>query len=347
MVARPRLFTVKDSPGADPDGAAERNRRPLVDRPLLDAYSEAVSAAAERSQAAVVHIEAQEARAGATDGPTGGSGSGFFLSPDGYVMTNSHVVSGAGALRVCLADGRRLPADLIGDDPGTDLAILRVGGGNFVPLAFGDSDLLRPGQIAIALGSPMGFQQTVTAGIVSGLGRSLRSASGRLIDNVIQTDAALNPGNSGGPLLNTRSEVVGVNTAIIRPAQGLCFAIASNIARWVAGWLIKDGRIRRSFIGVAGQTVPLLRKLARHYHLPAETGVLVHSVEPGSPAARAHVQEGDIIIEIDENLVSTIDALHRQLTADRIGRRVTLTVLRHTERLAVPVFPVETPAAAG
>jgi S1-C subfamily serine protease len=205
---------------------------------------------------------------------------------------------------------------------------------------------VRPGQIAIALGSPMGFQQTVTAGIVSGLGRSLRAQSGRMIDNIIQTDAALNPGNSGGPLLNTRAEVIGVNTAIIRPAQGICFAIASNLARWVAGWLIKDGRVRRSYLGVGGQAVPLLRALVRHLHLPAATGVMIATVEPGSPAAAAGLRESDIIIALAGRTVSTVSELHQLLTADRIEHAVEVTILRHTERISLAVTPREMPSAA-
>ena len=254
-----------------------------TDGALIDAYSEAVSGAVAAAHPAVVHIEVR-----GNDAP-GGSGSGFFISPDGYLMTNSHVVHGAGQIRVFLADGRRLSADLVGDDPDSDLAVLRVSADELAHLSLADSNAVRLGQIAIAIGSPMGFQQTVTAGIVSGLGRSLRGSSGRLIDNVIQTDAALNPGNSGGPLINTRSEVIGVNTAIIRPAQGICFAIASNTARWVGAWLIKEGRIRRSFIGVAGQNVPLLRKLIHHHRLSQETGVLVMGIEPDSPASRAGI----------------------------------------------------------
>ena len=211
-----------------------------------------------------------------------------------------------------------------------------------MPLA--DSDQVRPGQIAIALGSPMGFQQTVTAGIVSGLGRSLRTQSGRTIDNIIQTDAALNPGNSGGPLLNTRAEVIGVNTAIIRPAQGICFAIASNLARWVAGWLIKDGRIRRSYLGVGGQTVPLLRAVTRTYHIDQATGVMTSQLNPGSPASVAGLRAGDIIIALDTHAVRTVTELHQLLTADTIDRPANLTVLRHTERIVLPVRPAEMPA---
>lgn len=307
---------------------------------LLDAYSQAVSGAAASAHPAVVHLEVTGNQA------PGGSGSGFFISPDGYLLTNSHVVHGARALRVFLADGRRLAADLIGDDPDSDLAVLRVSADDLSHLRLADSDLVRPGQIAIAIGSPMGFQQTVTAGIVSGLGRSLRGASGRLIDNVIQTDAALNPGNSGGPLVNSQGEVIGVNTAIIRPAQGICFAIASNTARWVTAWLIKDGRIRRSFIGVAGQNVPLPRKVVRYHHLALETGVLVAGLEPDSPATRAGLVEGDIILALDGEGTPALDALHKLLTADRIGERAIVTFLRGVEIRRHAIIPLESVAAA-
>jgi S1-C subfamily serine protease len=308
---------------------------PPADTPLIDAYSQAVADAVSAAHPAVVHIEV---RGNATPG---GSGSGFFISPDGYLLTNSHVVHGAGELRVFLADGRKLPASLVGDDPDTDLAVLRVSADELAHLNLADSDAVRPGQIAIAIGSPMGFQQTVTAGIVSGLGRSLRGASGRLIDNVIQTDAALNPGNSGGPLVNTRSEVIGVNTAIIRPAQGICFAIASNTARWVTAWLIKDGRIRRSFIGVAGQNVPLLRKVIRFHRLTQETGVLVAGVEPNSPADRAGLAEGDIVLALDDSPTTAVDSLHKLLTGDRSGERAIITFLRGVELRRHAIIPLE------
>jgi S1-C subfamily serine protease len=253
------------------------------------------------------------------------------------------VVHSASELRVFLADGRRLSADLIGDDPDSDLAVLRVSADDLAHLSLADSNAVRLGQIAIAIGSPMGFQQTVTAGIVSGLGRSLRGASGRLIDNVIQTDAALNPGNSGGPLVNTRAEVIGVNTAIIRPAQGICFAIASNTVRWVAAWLIKEGRIRRSFIGVAGQNVPLLRKLVHHHRLSQETGVLVAGFEPDSPASRAGLLEGDILLALDGVPTPAVDALHKLLTGERIGERAIVTFLRGVELRRHAIIPLETP----
>jgi S1-C subfamily serine protease len=318
-----------------------------TDEGLIDAYSRAVSGAVAAAHPAVVHIEVQGSAApGAAGVPgerAGGSGSGFFISPDGYLLTNSHVVHGARGLTVFLADGRKLAADLIGDDPDTDLAVLRVSADELSHLQLADSDAVRPGQIAIAIGSPMGFQQTVTAGIVSGLGRSLRGASGRLIDNVIQTDAALNPGNSGGPLVDARGEVIGVNTAIIRPAQGICFAIASNTARWVVGWLIKDGRIRRSFIGVAGQNVPLIRKVARYHRLTQDTGVLVAGLEPGSPAARAGLVEGDVLLALDEAPTPAVDALHKQLTGDRIGERAIVTFLRGVELRRHAIIPLEMP----
>jgi S1-C subfamily serine protease len=313
---------------------------PQGGEPLLDAYSSAVSAAVAEAQPAVVHIEVGGGAA------PGGAGSGFLISPDGYLLTNSHVVHGAKELRVFLADGRKLSADLVGEDPDTDLAVLRVSASELVHLKLGDSGAVRPGQIAIAIGSPMGFQQTVTAGIVSGLGRSLRGASGRLIDNVIQTDAALNPGNSGGPLVNARAEVIGVNTAIIRPAQGICFAIASNTARWVTGLLIKDGRIRRSYIGVAGQNVPLLRKVIRFHRLAQETGVLVAGVEPGSPALLAGLVEGDILLALDGVATPAIDSLHRLLTGDRIGERAIVTFLRGVELRRHAIIPLETPGRA-
>lgn len=314
-----------------------RNETP-AESGLLDAYSESVAAAFERAGPAVVHLEV---RGGDTPG---GSGSGFVISPDGYALTNSHVVHGAREIRVALADGRRTGAQLIGDDPHTDLAVIRIAAGDLAHLDLADSSRVRPGQIAVAIGSPMGFQQTVTAGIVSALGRSLRSQSGRSIDNIIQTDAALNPGNSGGPLVDTRGRVIGVNTAIIRPAQGICFAIASNIARWVAGWLIKEGRVRRSYLGIGGQTVPLLRKLVRTYRLEQESGVLVSHVAPSSPAARGGIHEGDVIVALDDSATTRVEALHTLLSGDRIGQPATLRILRGVELLALTTTPEEMPA---
>jgi S1-C subfamily serine protease len=310
---------------------------------LLDAYSKAVTAAVERAGPAVAHIEVRAANGGREGAgqPSGGTGSGFFISPDGYLLTNSHVVHAGASFSVFLADGRKLAAELVGEDPHSDLAVLRVAGGPFDHLDLADSSELKLGQIAIAIGSPMGFQQTVTSGIVSGLGRTLRSASGRSIDNIIQTDAALNPGNSGGPLIDSQGRVIGVNTAIIRPAQGICFAIASNTVRWVTGWLIKEGRMRRGRLGVAGQTVPLLRKLVLSYHLPAATGVLVSSVEVKGPAAKAGIDAGDILVALDGEPMPSIEAMQVALRADRIGKPVPVDVLRNLELRTMSVVPEE------
>ena len=240
-----------------------------------------------------------------------------------------------------MSDGREFKAQLIGDDPATDLAVIRIDGSNLTPTLLGDSHSIRVGQMVIAIGNPYGFQTTVTAGVVSALGRSLRTDTGRLVDNVIQTDAALNPGNSGGPLITSRAEVIGVNTAVILPAQGICFAIASNTAKWVAGRLMKDGRVKRSVIGVGGQDTPLHRRLVRFHDLPSETGVLVASVEPNSPAQRAGVIEGDLIIGFAEQPVTRIDDLHRLLTDERVGKRSALTLIRRNDRLTLNIVPEE------
>ena len=263
------------------------------DDELLDGYSKTVTRAVETVGPTVVNIRVHKARRAGPRGPeSGGTGSGFVIAPDGFILTNSHVVHDADTLEVTLADGLAFAADLIGEDPETDLAVVRINASQLAHARLGDSRTVRAGQIAIAIGSPFGFQQTVTAGVVSALDRSMRSQSGRLIDNVIQTDAALNPGNSGGPLVNSRGEVIGVNTAIILPAQGICFAIASNTAEFVAAWLIKEGRIRRSWIGVIGQNVPIHRRVVRFHRLAADFGVLVAGIEPGSPASRAGLRVG-------------------------------------------------------
>ena len=301
---------------------------------LLDAYSEAVIAASERVSPSVVNIEVQQ------QGRQGGSGSGFVFTPDGFVLTNSHVVHAANKIEVTLPDGERYEADKIGEDPDTDLAVVRITAPNSVPATLGDSQSIRVGQLVIAIGNPYGFQTTVTSGVVSALGRSLRSQSGRLIDNVIQTDAALNPGNSGGPLVTSNGEVIGVNTAVIRPAQGICFAIAINTAKFVAGRLIKDGRIQRGFIGVAGQNVPLHRMLVRGHHLPVSSGVFVAGIEPDSPAARAGLREGDLIVEFNDQPIGDIDTLHRALTDYQSGARADITVLRGTEKIALAITPI-------
>ena len=314
---------------------------------LLDAYSRAVISAAEKVSPAVVNIEVQhrtprQTAAGPQRHHEGrGSGSGCIFTPDGFILTNSHVVHAADRIEVTLSDGRRFQAALVGDDPETDIAVIRIHAPDLVPAPLGDSQTIRVGQVVIAIGNPYGFQFTVTAGVVSALGRSLRSRSGRLIDNVIQTDAALNPGNSGGPLVTSRGEVIGINTAVILPAQGLSFAVAINTATFVAGRLIKDGKVRRSYIGVAGQDVPLPRRLARFHNLPAESGILVASIEPGSPAQRAGLAEGDVIIGYNGTSVGGIDDLHRQLTETQVGAQSQLLIIRRAEKLTLDIIPEE------
>ncbi|PYK71754.1 MAG: serine protease [Verrucomicrobia bacterium] len=263
-----------------------------IDIALLDEYSRTIVSAVDRVAPSVVNIESRAERT------RGGGGSGFIIAPDGFVLTNSHVVHGAHEIDVNLSDGREFRAQLVGDDPDTDLAVIRIDASQLSHVRLADSETLRVGQIAIAIGNPLGFQASVTAGVISALGRSMHAQSGRLIDNIIQTDAALNPGNSGGPLANSAGEVIGVNTAMIRPAQGICFAIASNTAKFVAAWLIKEGRIRRGYIGVAGQTAPLHRRVARFYHLASETGVLVVSIDKGSPADHARIRPNDVIVVV-------------------------------------------------
>ena len=315
------------------------------DYSLLDEYSRTVVGAVERVAPAVANIEIQQ-QSKNRPRDIGGSGSGFVITPDGFILTNSHVVHGASQIVVNLSDGRDYLAQLVGDDPETDLAVIRIDAPHLVHVRLADSESLRVGQVAIAIGNPLGFQASVTAGVISALGRSMYSQSGRLIDNIIQTDAALNPGNSGGPLVSSAGEVIGVNTAMIRPAQGICFAIASNTAKLVAGWLIRDGRIRRSYIGVAGQNVPLHRRVIRFYNLPLETGVLVVSVEKDSPARSAGLREGDIIVGFNDRPIGTIHDLHKMLVNEQIGVPAKLVVIRHTEKLQVSVLPAESPAHA-
>jgi len=312
------------------------------DGALLDEYSRTVVSAVARVEPAVVNIDIKQQRM-SRRGPReiGGSGSGFIITPDGFILTNSHVVHEAKEIAVNLFDGREFRAQLVGDDPDTDLAVIRIDVPQLKHVRLADSEKLRVGQIVIAIGNPLGFQASVTAGVISALGRSMYSQSGRLIDNIIQTDAALNPGNSGGPLVNSAGEVIGVNTAMIRPAQGICFAIASNTARLVAGWLIRDGRIRRSYIGVAGQNVPLHRRVIRFYNLPLETGVLVVSVEKDSPAQRAGLREGDVLIAFNERPIGTIHDLHKMLVGEQIGVPAKLLIIRHTEKLEFSILPAE------
>lgn len=302
------------------------------DGALLDAYSETVSSVAARVSPAVVKIEAEK-------GGRGGTGSGFVFTGNGYILTNSHVVHGARALDAVLHDGRRFAAEVVGDDPHTDLAVVRVKADGLPVLELGESAALKPGQVAIAIGNPYGFSYSVTAGVISALGRSLRSESGRLMDGIIQTDAALNPGNSGGPLVDSRGRAIGVNSAVILPAQGLCFAIPIDTAKFVAGRLIEHGRIRRGFLGLGGQNVAMPRGLARRLGVDAEAGVLVIAVEPRGPAAEAGLEEGDLLIALDGSPVRGVDDLHRALTEEAIGRPARLTVVREGGPEEVTVVP--------
>ncbi len=316
-----------------------------AEQEALDAYSRIVTVVARDVSPSVVFLRvtgrkrAGHGQSGAA--PLGGSGSGFLFTPDGLILTNSHVVQDAAEIEVVLPDGRSFQADLLGQDGDTDLAVVRISGSGFRPAVLGDSSRLVAGQLVVAIGNPFGFQCTLTTGVVSALGRSLRSNSGRLMDNIIQTDAALNPGSSGGPLLNARGEVVGVNTAIIQPAQGLCFAIPINTAKFVAGYLIKDGRIRRGYLGLGGQTIRIHRKLVRFHSLSSETGILVLTIDAGSAAAVAGIKEHDIIVAYDGNPVRSIDDLHRMLTQGTIGAQCGMTVVRRSEKIELIVTPAE------
>ena len=336
--------------GANPvlDDGAPRSASPARgegDAALLDAYSAAVVAASDRVSPAVVHVEvAQVARPAEGEAPRRGSGSGFVFTPDGFILTNSHVVHGARSIQVSFADGAGFDADLVGDDPDTDVAVIRIGGHQLSTAALGSSRGLRVGQLAIAIGNPYGFQHTVTTGVVSALGRSLRATTGRLIDDVIQTDAALNPGNSGGPLVNSQGEVIGVNTAIIPFAQGICFATAIDTAKWVVEQLLRFGRVRRGYIGVGGATTPLSRRAVRFHGLAAGAGVRVESIEPGGAAQQAGIEPGDVIIGYDGENVAGVDELHRLLSAERIGKTTKVTLLRRTQKLDLPIRAAEMPA---
>jgi len=335
--------------GANPvlDDGAPRSASPARgegDAALLDAYSAAVVAASDRVSPAVVHVEvAQVARPAEGEAPRRGSGSGFMFTPDGFILTNSHVVHGTRSIQVSFADGAGFDADLVGDDPDTDVAVIRIGGHQLSTAALGSSRGLRVGQLAIAIGNPYGFQHTVTTGVVSALGRSLRATTGRLIDDVIQTDAALNPGNSGGPLVNSRGEVIGVNTAIIPFAQGICFATAIDTAKWVVEQLLRFGRVRRGYIGVGGATTPLSRRAVRFHGLAAGAGVRVESIEPGGAAQQAGIEPGDVIIGYDGENVAGVDELHRLLSAERIGKSTKVTLLRRTQKLDLPIRAAEMP----
>jgi S1-C subfamily serine protease len=332
---RTLLLSDNPSPSDGNRGATDNSPALLSDEELLDSYSRTITAVVSRVAPSVVNI-----RVTTTKGRAGG-GSGFIIARDGFIITNNHVVQSATELEVTLHDGAAYPAKLVGTDPDTDLAVIRIDAPDLQHARFANSATIRVGQIAVALGSPYGFRQSVTAGIVSALGRTMRSESGRLMDDVIQTDAALNPGNSGGPLLDSAGEVIGVNTAVILPAQGICFAIASNTAHFVAGWLIRDGRIRRSSIGFAGQNVPLHPRLIRFHNLPVKSGVQVTEISRGSPAEIGGLKEGDIVVGFKGQPIATIDDLHKRLVASEISIASPIMILRGKERLFLIVTPRE------
>jgi S1-C subfamily serine protease len=330
-----------------PEGMSSPQHAPNSDEKLLDAYSQAVMHVVEKVSPAVVNIDVQRQLKGmrrnnqSFSQEVRGNGSGVIFTPDGYILTNSHVVHNASKIDVALSDGRSYPAQLIGDDPDTDLAVIRIDAPNLVAAKLGDSQSLRAGQLAIAIGNPYGFQCTVTTGVISALGRSFRARSGRLIDNIIQTDAALNPGNSGGPLVSSHGEVIGINTAVIMSAQGICFAVPINTAKTILMPLIKEGKVRRGYIGVGGQNVNLPRRVVLFHELAVESGVLIISVENNSPAQTAGLREGDIIVGLDDRPIASIDDLHKILTHHQVGVRSPLTILRRTEKLVIEIVPEE------
>jgi S1-C subfamily serine protease len=336
MTIIPLTDALRSGRNAAPDAV------PADDQALLDSYSQAVIDVVDRVGPAVVRLAVRNGDSARPGQSRGGSGSGVIVAPDGLILTNSHVAGAASRIEVTTADGQELHARLVGDDPDTDLALIRIEEPATLPSArLGDSKRLKRGQLVIAIGNPLGFESTVTTGVVSALGRSLRSRNGRLIDDVIQTDAALNPGNSGGPLVSSRGEVVGINTAVIMGAQGICFAVAANTASFVLGELVRHGRVRRAFIGIAAQqtAIPPLRRRAAG--LTQDRAVMIGTIEPDSAAERAGLRPGDIIVALDGAIIAGADDLVRALTGDKIGRSVVFDVLRGTERLTVAVVPQE------
>ena len=350
MVEESSDFTLKflNSSSTGPS-KAEENIWPETEGSIdiLDVYSQAVTKVVAKVGPSIVHVRIKKkgrARHRAIPYESEGSGSGVIIAPDGYAVTNNHVVEAADTIEVSLPDGSAYSAEPIGQDPATDLALLRISGSGLPIALLGDSDNLRVGQLAIAIGNPLGFQNTVTTGVISALGRSLRSRSGRLIENIIQTDAALNPGNSGGPLVDSRGLVIGINTAIIQFAQGICFAIPVNTMRWVVSLLFKEGKVTRGYLGIAGQKVPLPVRIVRHFQLHHDTGVQVIDVVPNSPAHITGLKAGDVIISLNHSPISSVDEIHRHLSKDIIGNKLELVVLRDwTNRLEMSVVPAESP----
>jgi len=339
------IFQLISNDGFDTKDLKFADTQIDADDEIFDAYSRAVIRASERISPSVVNINVNH-NSSAQSNPNmpkdrQGTGSGFIFTPDGFILTNSHVVHNGNKIDVTLADGRNYQAQLVGSDADTDLAVVRINASDLSTTEFGDSEKLRVGQLVIAIGNPFGFQTTVTAGVISALGRSLRSQSGRLIDNIVQTDAALNPGNSGGPLVDSKGKVIGINTAVILPAQGLCFAIAINTAKFVAGRLIKDGKIRRGFIGIAGQNIKFHQRSVRFHDLKTNGGVLIISIEPNSAAQFAGIREGDIIIAFDDQPIGNIDELQKILTEKEIGIQSKITVIRYAEKIILDIIPRE------
>lgn len=343
------MFDFLASGGVPASGTSTQRSAAELDGALLDTYSQTVSGVARQVSGAVVHLKVQKPENLQNrqrppqhgNGQNTGSGSGFVISTDGFIVTNSHVVNGASHIEASLPDGRSFHARTVGDDPATDIAVVKIDGDNLTPTRFGDSNLLQVGQIAIAIGNPFGFQYSVTAGVVSALGRTLRSQNGRLIDDVIQTDAALNPGNSGGPLVDSFGQVIGVNTAVIMHGQGLCFAVASNLAKLIVGKLILEGRVRRGMLGIGAQAVPLPTKWLTALEINTKGGIQVQSVEPGGPADQAGLRAGDVIVQFEGKPVDSIDTLHKVLDEASIGRNISLWILRDGNLKSITAVPME------
>ncbi|MGA9047896.1 MAG: trypsin-like peptidase domain-containing protein [Dehalococcoidia bacterium] len=346
MVTSNSQFDIKFLEGDDSfrDSSSKPGAQSVLEQPdFLDSYSEAVANVVESVSPAVVHIavkkKVQDRRG--QNHEMEGSGSGAVITPDGYIVTNCHVVEGAAEIETVFNDGTRCRARVVGEDPATDIALLSVGQSGLSPVRFGDSNALRVGQLAIAIGSPLGFQSTVTTGVISALGRSMRSLSGRLIDDVIQTDAALNPGNSGGPLVDSRSRMIGINTAIIQMAQGICFAIPVNTVRWVVSQLFREGKVTRGFLGISAQRIPLPTRVVRFYNLTKDSAVQIISVVPYSPAHQVGLKEGDVLVSLGESAVSSVDDVHHVLGKESIGKSLSMVFLRDWARNEKTIIPVE------